>query len=182
MVLKRRVGQRDPGRRGQIQRADLPESAMRVIHSRSGCWALAGDSLAPTIAPAMVYGPTRTWIRAPLSVSSWALNGWRSPNWNGNSASPFGQRLAGIVVAHAGHLCAGGIPDGQGFQDVVHLGRAEVEPGRIAGLEIARALEIANAVFVENHLADGQVGRRRVCEQCQGKQLCELHGASHSMV
>ena len=62
------------------------------------------------------------------------------------------------IIAETGDCAAAFLVDGKGFQDIVHFGGFEVEAGGFAGAEFAGALEVADAVFVEHHLRDWQIG------------------------
>src|SRR5581483_3831546 len=64
--------------------------------------------------------------------------------------------LAGIV-AQPRDLDAVLASDGERFQDVVHVGGFEIETRGFAGGESAAALEVADAAFVKDYFADGNV-------------------------
>ena len=79
-------------------------------------------------------------------------------NLEGELGQPVAQRVHGIV-AQAGDPGAAAVGEGQGFQHIVHIGRIEIEPRRFARAERAGAFEETDAVFVEDHLFDRQIGR-----------------------
>ena len=82
--------------------------------------------------------------RAPFSVSRNALIGVLVPAEG--KCRPFGERLAG-VVPDSGDPTAGGVLDGERFQDIVHLRRFEIQARALARPQLTAALEVTYAVL-----------------------------------
>ena len=67
-----------------------------------------------------------------------------------------GERRGGVVV-DAGNAAAALVEHGERLQHVVQLRRSEVDGHALVAGDGAGVLEVADAVFVEDDLADGQV-------------------------
>src|SRR6476660_4213114 len=62
------------------------------------------------------------------------------------------------IVPDAGDTAAGAVGDGKGLENVVHVVGLEIKTRFLAGGDNAFALEIADAVLVEDDLLDGNFG------------------------
>ena len=64
----------------------------------------------------------------------------------------------GGVVAGSGDAASGEVESGEGLEDVVELGRGEVDGDGLVSGDAAGVLEEADAVFVEGDAGDGELG------------------------
>jgi hypothetical protein len=67
-----------------------------------------------------------------------------------------GERGGGVVI-DSGYAAAAFVKDGKGLEDVVELGRGEVDGDALVVGDGAGVFKVADAVFVEDDLADGKV-------------------------
>ena len=73
------------------------------------------------------------------------------------SAEAFAERGFGIVV-DAGDAAAVEIEDGERLENVVELAAGEIDADGFVAADVAEVLEVADAGFVEDDAADGELG------------------------
>ena len=63
----------------------------------------------------------------------------------------------GGVVVDAAYAASVVVEDREGLEDVVELGRGEVDGDALVAGDLAEVFEVADAVFIENNLGDGEL-------------------------